>query len=77
MLSELVRRGNSDMLLITGTFAFTECNKTMLASMQQPRSNPKKLGTGSLMSVLSVTGLQSKLNLKLNLSKCDEACLIC
>lgn len=63
MLSELLRRGNSDMLLITGTFAFTKCNKTMLLSIQQLRSKPKKLGTSSLMSESSesLTGLQVKL----------------
>lgn len=49
MLSEFVR-GNSDMLLVTGTLTFTKCNKTRLLPMQQLRSHPKKLGASSLMS---------------------------
>lgn len=44
MLSELLRRGNHYIPLITGTFAFTKCNKTMLLSLQQLRGNSKKLG---------------------------------
>lgn len=51
------------MLLITGPFASTKCNKTMLPPMQQLRSHPKQLGTSALVSESSesLTGLQVKL----------------